>query len=457
MSHATATYYLDTRTKDKKLGMIKVCVMYKRVSRLYTTKIRIEPSEWQKLQRSIDENGLSSKVKNPELIEAYNILYKEEDSHLNRAKKIIDDLGERFSFDAFKYFFDNPKLSAAENSNEQLYSADLLKCLEVHEVELAREERYSAEKICKATRLSLIRFLSSLSLPDKQRLSLPLYKNNSELHFNQVTKKFLEEFVKWGQKVGKMKESKSGETGGLSSASLLSYTTQIKTLFNIAIEAKIISADIYPFGRGRFSVHADSKKKKALSKSDIEAILQYEANENGNEGLAKDIWVFSYLSNGMNVSDICRLRHSDIDFKEKRIRFVRKKTSTTIKSKDKEIAVLLNDILAAIIEKRKSLEKSNYVFPFLSDTDTEKIKKEKIDSVTQMINWHIRKIAKALGIEADITSYTARHSFATVLLKNRVPMKFISKAMGHKSVVTTERYFGDFEDKEIEEFMKGLL
>jgi len=106
--------------------MIKVCVTYKRVSRLYTTKIRIEPNEWQKLQRSIDENGLSSKVKNPELIEAYYILYKEEESHLNRAKKIIEDLGERVSFDAFKYFFENPKLSATDASPGPFYPTDFI-------------------------------------------------------------------------------------------------------------------------------------------------------------------------------------------------------------------------------------------------------------------------------------------------------------------------------------------
>lgn len=435
--------------------MIKVCVMYKRVSRLYTTKIRIEPTEWQKLQRSIDENGLSSKVKNPELIEAYNILYREEDSHLNRAKRIIEDLGERFSFDAFKYFFDNPKISVKDADNDKIYSKDLLKSLFVHLKQLEREERYSAYRICNATLSTLERFIATRTMLERQRLGLG--SNNNELAFEQVSKKFMEEFARWASKEGGQRIDKATRKyKPLSSASLFAYTTQIKTLFNLAIESGIVSADFYPFGKNKFSVTQVSEKKKALSKSYIEKILRYEP-VNEKEALAKDLWVFSYLSNGMNIADICRLKKDNLDLENGKINFIRKKTSTTTKGDKKDIVVILNDTLLEIIGRRIDQTSNIYLFGLIETDFTEKKIKNTIEKIVIAVNVSIRNIAQKVGIDVDVTSYSARHSFATVLLKNKTPMMFISRAMGHKSITTTQRYFGEFEDDEIKEFVKGLL
>lgn len=455
MSNTTATLFLDTRTKDKKYGMIKVCVIHKRVTRLYTTKIRIEPAEWQKLQRSIDENGLSSKVKNPELIEAYNILYKEEDSHLNRARNIIEDLGERFSFEAFKYFFENPKLSVKEIDSNNIYSSDLLKSLFVHKQQLERDERYSAVRICNATLLSLERFLETRTMLERQKLRLGA--NTKELFFEQVSKKFMEEFAKWASREGGQRiDKKTGKYRPLSSASLFAYTTQIKTLFNLAIESKIVSADYYPFGRNKFSVTQVSKNKKALSKTYIEQILSYEP-VNEKESFSKDIWVFSYLSNGMNIADICRLKKENLDLEAGKMRFVRKKTSTTTKGDKKDILVILNEVLIDIINRRMDQTDNVYLFGLIQSDYSEKQIKKTIEKIVIGVNVGIRSITQKLGIELDVTSYSARHSFATVLLKNKAPMIFISRAMGHKSITTTQRYFGEFEDDEVKEFVKGLL
>jgi integrase/recombinase XerD len=65
---------------------------------------------------------------------------------------------------------------------------------------------------------------------------------------------------------------------------------------------------------------------------------------------------------------------------------------------------------------------------------------------TKMVNTYIKRISKKVGIEKDVTSYFARHSFATVLMRNGVSTEAISESLGHSSLKTTASYLGSFEN-----------
>lgn len=51
-----------------------------------------------------------------------------------------------------------------------------------------------------------------------------------------------------------------------------------------------------------------------------------------------------------------------------------------------------------------------------------------------------------MDIEENITTYTARHSFSTVLKRSGVSTEFISESLGHSDLKTTENYLDSFED-----------
>jgi integrase/recombinase XerD len=68
-----------------------------------------------------------------------------------------------------------------------------------------------------------------------------------------------------------------------------------------------------------------------------------------------------------------------------------------------------------------------FVFPILKDTESAKIQAKRIKQFTKQVNKYMKRIGVTLGIEANITTYTARHSFATVLKKSGVSMEFISE------------------------------
>ncbi len=69
----------------------------------------------------------------------------------------------------------------------------------------------------------------------------------------------------------------------------------------------------------------------------------------------------------------------------------------------------------------------------------------------------LRDIAKRLKIKATVTTYVARHSFATVLKKSGVNIGIISEALGHHSLKTTQIYLDSFENSQIDAAMQNLL
>ena len=73
------------------------------------------------------------------------------------------------------------------------------------------------------------------------------------------------------------------------------------------------------------------------------------------------------------------------------------------------------------------------------------------------INKELNLLASQLEIDADVTTYVARHSFASVLKNTGVNIALISQALGHQDIKTTEIYLSKFDDKQMDEIMSNLL
>jgi hypothetical protein len=132
---------------------------FKRQQKLYTTGIKVSSIDWAKLQRNVDENELSSKLRDNKFIDLYTQLYGE-NSSLKRAKVILEKLGDDFTFEDFKYLFSKPTESV-EISNKE--TNNILIALENKSKEMLKNERISSADLYKTVANSLKRFLTSLS------------------------------------------------------------------------------------------------------------------------------------------------------------------------------------------------------------------------------------------------------------------------------------------------------
>ena len=78
-------------------------------------------------------------------------------------------------------------------------------------------------------------------------------------------------------------------------------------------------------------------------------------------------------------------------------------------------------------------------------SEGEMLRKAKL--FTKQVNKYVNIIARKVGINENVTTYTARHTFATVMKRAGVPISYIADSLGHSDVRVTERYLAGFEDE----------
>ncbi len=220
----------------------------------------------------------------------------------------------------------------------------------------------------------------------------------------------------------------------------------IRAVLNNAKRNGIIKESQYPFGRGRYEIQEGEGRKMALTLEQIGQIANY---DDGSDATAKyrDYWLFLYLCNGINVADFVKLKFRDIVNGE--ICFVRQKTERTTKTR-KEIHVIVTDRMQAIIDRWGNIPTSNnFIFPILNGQEDALALKHKTQYLTRAINKRMAEVGKQLGI-GNISTYTARHSFATVLKRAGANIAYISESLGHSDLKTTENYLASFEREERE-------
>ncbi|HNV31090.1 MAG TPA: site-specific integrase, partial [Cyclobacteriaceae bacterium] len=269
-------------------------------------------------------------------------------------------------------------------------------------------------------------------------------KGRKRLNFGDVTPDWLTEYEKW-----MLDEEKSSSTIGI-------YIRSLRTIINLGINDGALGREFYPFGKRKYQIPSSRNVKKALVILDIKAIVNYKTKTEA-EARARDLWVFSYLCNGANVKDIARLQYKNID--ATKITFIRAKTERTTKNNLKLIVVMLLPEIKQIIDKWgvKPAKPDTYVFGFLSKSDTAEEELAKVRQATKTINKYMKRIGKDLKIDTKLTTYTARHTFATVLKRSGATTEFISESLGHKDLRTTENYLDSFEDSVKESFQRQLL
>ena len=234
-----------------------------------------------------------------------------------------------------------------------------------------------------------------------------------------------------------------------------SISYQLRTLraaFNRAIEAKVVSRDKNPFAEYKLS-HLNTKTmKRALSKDDILRIMQVDcSNSTPIRQLAQNLFTFSYLCGGISFVDIANLTQNNIV--DNRLIYQRQKTHGGIN-------LQLSPEAMRLISKYDDYQRNaDYLFPILHYKRhiTPMQKKNRVHKVCHEVNLELRALGKELGISADVTTYVARHSFATVLKKSGVNIGIISQALGHQDIKTTQIYLSKFDNEQVDEAMKNLL
>lgn len=222
----------------------------------------------------------------------------------------------------------------------------------------------------------------------------------------------------------------------LSQTTVSIYFRHLRSLCNYSVKKGYMTPESYPFKD--YSIPQSRKHKRNLSNDEIKAIFDY-TTDIPEEEQSRDFWIFSYLCSGMNFSDIARLKYSNIE--GDRIKFVRSKTKNTNKTEVKEILIHILPEIQVIINKYGNTKESNenYIFNILKSGLSEKVEMRYIAQFIKTTNKYLKRIAVNINIH-DLTTYHARHSFATRLKRAGVSIEYISEQLGHSSLKVTESY-----------------
>lgn len=392
---AYAKIYLDYRAKQDGLHNVKIRVTFGTRRKHYGTDFDLTPSEFDKIfypkkKATPTKEQQETKIK----LEAV----------LNKATDIIDKL-DPFTYPDFeKHFLSSNDMFGSVKSAFDTYINNL-----------DAEQTGTADN-----------YRASIT-------SLESYKKN--LKFTDITPTFLKKYEKW-----MLNNGRSKTTVGM-------YLRALRAVFN----QQDIDSKLYPFSRKandkKYKIPKGRNIKKALTLDEIAKIFNYEA-ESDQEGKARDYWMFLYLCNGMNVKDLCSLKWNNI--KGDTIQFEREKTKRT-NEKPKTIVVSLKAETWDIINKWgvKSLVPDSYIFPHYDNKMTPERKLQISQQLIKNINKYMKRIALKVGINKDVTTYFARHSFATILKRSGANVSMISDLLGHSDVSVTANYLDGFEDDQI--------
>ncbi len=106
-------------------------------------------------------------------------------------------------------------------------------------------------------------------------------------------------------------------------------------LYNRAITDRVVKRDNYPFNDFKVSDFHEQTMKRAISKEDIKRIIELDlctvtTYHSPYLSLGRDLSLFSYLSCGINLTDMARIRHCDIF--DGRLSYYRQKTGNSYHS-----------------------------------------------------------------------------------------------------------------------------
>lgn len=210
------------------------------------------------------------------------------------------------------------------------------------------------------------------------------------------------------------------------------YLRNFRTLYNLALADGCSPEGEYPFSKAQ--TRPAKTIKRALERKNMKDLMRLELESMPELAFARDLYLFSFYAQGMAFVDITLLKKSDIC----------SGVLTYFRHKSKQlIRMAVTPQMKELIDKYETDTSSSYVFPIIGDDQLSAYKQYRI--ALARINRHLKKIASMIGVDTPLTTYTARHTWATLARDYGAPISVISAGLGHSSEKMTRIYLKDFD------------
>ena len=258
------------------------------------------------------------------------------------------------------------------------------------------------------------------------------FRNQKDLTFSQMTADMMEMYQAWLWNRGVRQNTVSF------------YLRTLRTLHHKAVEAgQATSNDIF--------AHVQTANvrtaKRAISVNDIRKIEKLDLPRGSSLDKARDMFLFSFYLRGMAFVDMAFLKKSDL--KCGLVSYNRRKTHQNLNIE------WIKPMQAIIDKYAEQTKDSPYMLPILTGKETSPYTQYR--KVEYNTNYNLKKIGKMIGLKIPLTTYVARHTWASIALHMNIPIATISEGMGHNSYKTTQIYLESIDVATINEANKKII
>ena len=226
--------------------------------------------------------------------------------------------------------------------------------------------------------------------------------------------------------------------------SIRCYLRTLNTLLCKAVEEGLLN-NTNLFSHVRLSYVKTTKR--AISEKELKVIANLELPENSTMALARDIFMFSFYMRGMPFVDIAYLRKTDL--RNGMWTYCRRKTNQCLMVEWEKAQQKILDRYANQMENR------SYLLPIIKEEDGTEYKQYQRMQIN--INRALKKIGEMADLKMPLTTYVARHTWASVARDMNIPIAVISEGMGHNSIKTTQVYLNSIDISRINEANKRII
>ena len=214
------------------------------------------------------------------------------------------------------------------------------------------------------------------------------------------------------------------------------YNRNLRAIYNRAVKKKL-TIDRHPFAEVYTGV--DKTAKRSLPIQTVKDIKDLDFGEDIEMAFIRDLYLMSFDLRGISFVDLAMLETDQL--KDGYLTYYRQKTRQKLEIKwEKQMQEIVD---------RYHVEGSRYLLPILSE-DGGDLRRQYLNALHRM-NVQLKKIGKLVNCPIPLTTYTARHCWASTAYQLNVPTSSISQALGHDSEKTTHIYLNSLDNRVIDD------
>ena len=237
---------------------------------------------------------------------------------------------------------------------------------------------------------------------------------------------------------------------GCSWNTVSTYLRTFRAVYNRAVDCRGAVYVPHLFRSVYTGTRAD--RKRALDTEDMQKVftkLPQSSVVTSDMRRTQELFVLMFLLRGLPFVDLAYLRKSDLH--DNVITYRRRKTG-------RPLSVTLTPEAMVILKRYMNRDSSSpYLFPLLNSREGTKEAYHEYQLALRNFNRQLMLLGEMLGLGDKLSSYTARHTWATTAYYCEIHPGVISEAMGHSSITVTETYLKPFRNKKIDEANKKVV